>query len=81
MRLNKSAPLLGLALALLAPGPASAADPIFDQSRLHECRLELDAADWSALRANFQTNQYYAANFTVDGETVRQVGIRSRGAG
>jgi spore coat protein CotH len=62
-------------------GSARAADPIFDQSRLHECKLELDPADWSALRANFTTNQYYAANLTVDGETVKQVGIRSRGAG
>src|SRR6188768_3357795 len=68
-------------LAALLPLTAGAADPIFDQNRLHECRLELDAADWSALRANFQTNQYYAANLTIDGETVRQVGIRSRGAG
>lgn len=70
-----------LALGLLCAADARAADPMFDQSRLHECRLELDPADWAALRANFQTNQYYAANFTVDGETTRQVGIRSRGLG
>ena len=62
-------------------GAARAADAVFDQSRLHECKLELDPADWSALRANFQTNQYYAANLTLDGELVKQVGIRSRGAG
>lgn len=61
--------------------PAFPVDPIFDQSRLHECRLDLDPADWAALRANFQTNQYYSADFTVDGEKVRQVGIRSRGLG
>ncbi len=73
--------LLTFVLALVVPTTAGAADPIFDQSRLHECKLELDPADWSALRANFQTNQYYAANLTVDGETVKQVGIRSRGAG
>ncbi len=69
------------AAGFLVTADARAADPIFDQSRLHECRLELDPADWAALRANFQTNQYYAANFTVDGETTRQVGIRSRGLG
>jgi len=72
---------LASALALLVPGAAGAADAIFDQSRLHECKLDLDPADWSALRANFTTNQYYAANLTVDGESVKQVGIRSRGAG
>lgn len=70
-----------LCLGLLAPGVAEAGDPMFDGSRLHECKLELDPADWAALRANFQTNQYYAANFSVDGETIRQVGIRSRGLG
>jgi spore coat protein H len=81
MHRSKLVLLLTFVLALVIPGTASAVDPIFDQSRLHECKLELDAADWSALRANFQTNQYYAANLTIDGETVRQVGIRSRGAG
>jgi spore coat protein CotH len=81
MRPSKLAFPLVFGLALLLPRGAGAADPIFDQSRLHECKLELDPADWAALRANFQTNQYYAANLTVDGETVRQVGIRSRGAG
>lgn len=72
---------LASALALVIPAPAAAVDAIFDQSRLHECKLDLDPADWAALRANFTTNQYYAANLTVDGETVKQVGIRSRGAG
>ncbi|HQZ18804.1 MAG TPA: CotH kinase family protein [Vicinamibacteria bacterium] len=81
MRRSKLVLLLTFALALVVPVTAGAADPMFDQSRLHECKLELDPADWSALRANFQTNQYYAANLTVDGETVKQVGIRSRGAG
>ncbi|MEO5761601.1 MAG: CotH kinase family protein [Vicinamibacteria bacterium] len=73
-----------LAVVILATGgvgSARAADAIFDQSRLHECKIELDPADWAALRATFQTNQYYAANLSVDGETVKQVGIRSRGAG
>lgn len=82
MAFNKFLRPFAAALALgLAPVAAQAADPIFDQSRLHECKLELDSADWAALRANFQTNQYYAANLTVDGESVKQVGIRSRGAG
>ncbi len=81
MRPSKLLPSLAVALVCFGPGTARAADPVFDQSRLHDCRLDLDPADWAALRANFQTNQYYAANLTVDGETVKQVGIRSRGAG
>jgi hypothetical protein len=59
--------------------PAGA--PIFDSSVLHEARLDLDPAAWQALRVNFQSNQYYAANLTVDGVAVLQVGIRSRGDG
>lgn len=81
MSRSKLATWFAFTLALAIPATSGAADAIFDQSRLHECKLELDPADWSALRANFTTNQYYAANLTVDGETVKQVGIRSRGAG
>jgi spore coat protein H len=73
--------VLAASSLMLAAVSVQAADPIFDQSRLHECKLELDPADWAALRANFTTNQYYAANMSVDGETVKQVGIRSRGNG
>ena len=73
--------MLVIAAALLAPLPARAADPIFDQSVLHETRLVMDPADWQALRDNFRTNQYYAANISIDGEVVQQVGIRSRGKG
>ena len=60
---------------------ARAADPIFDQSRLHEVRIVIDPKDWQALRENFRSNQYYAANISLDGEVVEQVGIRSRGDG
>jgi len=62
-------------------GFARAADPVFDPLRLHEVKLDIDPADWAALKANYLTNQYYAANVTIDGETIRQVGIRSRGKG
>jgi spore coat protein CotH len=61
--------------------PAAAQDPIYDQSRLHDTRIVMDPADWRALRENFRTNQYYAANLSIDGEVVQQVGIRSRGKG
>jgi spore coat protein CotH len=63
-----------------APGVPGGA-PIFDASVLHEARLDLDPAAWQALRDNYLDNQYYAANLTVDGVAVRQVGIRSRGEG
>ncbi|MEO8500500.1 MAG: CotH kinase family protein [Vicinamibacteria bacterium] len=81
MRLFKNSLHLTLALALFGAGTAAAVDPVFDPSRLHEVKVEIDPADWAALKATFQTNQYYAANVTIDGEQVRQVGIRSRGKG
>jgi CotH protein len=74
----------GAVLSVWAGGPdgvALAADPIFDQSVLHETRIVMDPADWRALRDNYLTNQYYAANISLDGEVVPQVGIRSRGSG
>jgi len=41
----------------------------------------MDPNDWKALRQNYRSNDYYAANMAIDGEVVQQVGIRSRGAG
>jgi len=55
--------------------------PIFDPTLLHDARLELDPSAWKALRDNYLSNQYYAANFSVDGVAVAQVGVRSRGDG
>jgi CotH kinase protein len=64
------------------PGPNPAAsDPIFDQGRLHEVRISIDPADWASLQRNYRTNQYYAADITLDSTVVRQAGIRSRGSG
>jgi spore coat protein CotH len=61
--------------------PLRAADPIFDASRLHEVRIVMDPKDWQSLRQDFRSNQYYAANISLDGEVMEQVGIRSRGDG
>jgi spore coat protein CotH len=65
----------------LAGGAVYAADPMFNQAVLHDVRMVMDPADWRALRDNFLTNQYYAANISIDGELVQQAGVRSRGSG
>jgi spore coat protein CotH len=75
------ASLFALFLGLGAAPRLFAADPIFDPRVLHETRIEMDPADWQALRDNFRTNQYYAANVSFDGEVIEQVGLRSRGKG
>ena len=63
-------------------GPARPAAP--RSSTRRSCtrrRLDLDPAAWQALRDNYLDNQYYAANLTIDGVAVAQVGVRSRGEG
>jgi spore coat protein CotH len=70
------------ALILLAAAPsARAGDPMFDPTRLHELRIVMDPNDWTSLQREFLSNQYYAANFSLDGQVLQQVGIRSRGKG
>ena len=74
--------LVPTAVLLAFALPASAVtDPVLDPGRLHAVQISMDPADWQALRDNLRSNQYYAADITLDGTTVRQVGIRSRGDG
>jgi spore coat protein CotH len=74
-------PVLSAALVLAAASSARAGDPIFNPGVLHEFRIVMDASDWKSLRQEFRSNTYYAANISVDGEVLQQVGIRSRGKG
>jgi spore coat protein CotH len=67
--------------ALVGAAPALGQDPLFDQTRLHTVQIETDPADWAALQAEYWSNQFYAADVALDGEVVRQVGLRSRGDG
>lgn len=69
--------LAGLFLAVEAP----AAEPLFDQSRLHEVRLYIDPVSWQTLQAKYQDDDYYLANVSLDGTVLRQIGVRSRGTG
>jgi spore coat protein CotH len=73
--------LVLLALVGLGAPCARAADPIFNAATLHDFRIVMDPQDWSSLTRDFLSNQYYAANISVDGEVLQQVGIRSRGKG
>jgi spore coat protein CotH len=76
--LRSAAFTLAVAASVLT---AHAQEPIFDPTVLHETRLTLDPNDWRALQENFRENQYYSCDIAIDGETIRQVGIRSRGDG
>jgi spore coat protein CotH len=56
-------------------------DRLFDDSVVHEVRLEIHPNDWRKLRDNYLDNTYYAANFGWGSTFFENVGIRSRGNG
>ena len=69
-------------LFVFAPlGRAQSTDDLFNPETLQRIDLELHSADWSKLKENFQNNTYYPADLLWNGQTVRNVGIRSRGLG
>ena len=72
-----------LASVLLAPSPAASqtSDDLFNPEVLQRVELWLNSSDWAKLKQNFQQNTYYPADLTWNGQTVRNVGIRSRGLG
>lgn len=77
-------PLLGLGQGPVSPatpppGTASTADAFFSDDAVREIALDINTKDWQALKDNFLSNTYYPADFKWNGETVRNVGIRSRG--
>ena len=75
--------LFVVAVVVCAAGRASAqsADEFFNPDALQRIDLWLNSSDWSKLKAAFQDNTYYPADVTWNGQTVRNVGIRSRGLG
>jgi len=60
---------------------AQSADDFFNPDALQRIDLWMNSTDWSKLKAAFQENTYYPADVTWNGQTVRNVGIRSRGLG
>ncbi len=70
-------------LLVFAPGVsfAQTTEDLFSKSTLQRVDLELHSADWAKLKENFQTNTFYPADFKWNGQTVFNVGIRSRGRG
>lgn len=70
-------------LLVLAPAAsgAQATDELFNSQALQRVDLELHSSDWSKLKEDFRSNTYYPADLIWNGQTVRNVGIRSRGRG
>jgi spore coat protein H len=85
MRRTLAAACIALGLLAALPHPvhaqATSSDAIFDDTTLHRIDLWVNSRDWFFLKANYQTNEYYPANLRWKGQTVQNVGIRSRGLG
>src|SRR6476660_2464113 len=61
--------------------PPTGADAFFDDSVLQEIRLNMNAKDWQTLKDNYLDNTYYPTDFRWRDQTLRNIGIRSRGTG
>jgi spore coat protein CotH len=81
MRSLRLSGLAVLALLLSVPSAAQTQDDLFNPDVLQRVELWLNDADWEKLKAAFQENTYYPADVIWNGQTVRNVGIRSRGLG
>ena len=79
MRLLIAIALISLAGAVPARAQSTQA-AFFDDSVLQEVRIAISSRDWAALKEHFEDDTYYSADITWNGVTVRNVGIRSRGA-
>lgn len=66
---------------LQADTAASPTDPFFDDSQVQRIDLLINTRDWESLTENYLDNTYYPADFKWRDQTVRNVGIRSRGTG
>lgn len=84
---KRAATFLGIALTILLGSPAGAQQPaltaadLFGSTDLQRLDLFIHSSDWAKLKANFRENTYYPADVTWNGQSVRNVGIRSRGFG
>lgn len=75
------AAMLILAPALPRAQATATTDDLFNPTALGRIDLQVHSSDWEKLKQNFQTNEYYPADFVWNGQTVYNVGIRSRGRG
>src|SRR5262245_13820691 len=67
--------------SVVGPASAQTTDDLFSGTSIGRVDLEIHSSDWAKLKENFQTNTFYPADFKWNGQTIYNVGIRSRGRG
>ena len=72
---------MSVAGILAGDARAQTTDDFFNGDALQRIDLSMNSRDWAALKANFRANDYYPADMRWQGQTVRNLGIRSRGLG
>ena len=55
------------------------ADRLFDDSQVHTIDIVIDEADWQAILDNPTAKEYQTCNVVIDGESYRNVAIRTKG--
>jgi spore coat protein CotH len=80
--LRDLAPVCALGVLLATPtfGQQPGED-FFDDTVIHDVRIDLDPDDWAALRQNYLEDTYYHASVSSGSFQAANVGIRSRGRG
>ena len=81
--------LRAFVVVLVAAGSASAfaqappdpSDVFFDDSVIHEIRLNINSRDWESLKIHYLDNDYYTCDFRWRDQVARNIAIRSRGTG
>ena len=81
MLMRRLAVAAALVFAVCLPAAAQSQDEFFNPEVLQRVELWMNDADWAKLKAAFQENTYYNADMVWNGQTVRNIGIRSRGLG
>ena len=56
-------------------------EQLFDDTILHEIRLQMEPNDWATLVSRYQENTYYKVDMEWGGVQAQAAGIRSRGNG
>lgn len=54
-------------------------EKLFDTSKVHTIDIVVDDDDWQEMLSNAMAEEYISCNVVIDGESVRNVGIRPKG--